>query len=65
VRLKELEEWLSTGQAAKALGLSRPYVIKLAENKSLRAVSTACGWLYDPKSVETFTPTDRRRRGSA
>jgi excisionase family DNA binding protein len=54
VRLKELEEWLSTGQSAKVLGCSRPYVIKLAETKKLRAVNTACGWLYDPKSVESF-----------
>jgi excisionase family DNA binding protein len=54
VRLKELEKWLSTGQTAKALGCSRPYAIKLAESKSLRAVKTACGWIYDPKSVESF-----------
>ncbi|MDP9476573.1 MAG: helix-turn-helix domain-containing protein [Actinomycetota bacterium] len=52
--LKEFEKWLSTGQAAKALGRSRQGVIDLAEEKRLRAVKTAAGWLYDPKSVESF-----------
>ena len=59
VSLKELEKWLSTGEAAEALGCSRPYAIKLAEQKSLRAVRTHCGWLYDPKSVEAFAAEDK------
>ena len=52
--MKELEKWLSTGQAAKALGLSRPSTIARAEAGSIRAVRTAAGWLYDPKDVEAF-----------
>jgi hypothetical protein len=54
VSLKDLEKWLSTTQTARALGWSRQGVINLAEQKRLRAVRTACGWLYDPKSVEAF-----------
>jgi excisionase family DNA binding protein len=52
IRLKELERWLSTGQAARVLGCSRPHVIKLAQLRRVQAVKTAAGWLYDPRSVE-------------
>jgi excisionase family DNA binding protein len=52
--LQELERWMSTGQVADKLGYSRQYVIRLAEEKKLRAAKTAAGWLYDPDSVETF-----------
>jgi len=52
--LREFEQWLSTGQVSKRLGRSRQGVINLAEDKSIRAVKTAAGWLYDPQSVEDF-----------
>jgi excisionase family DNA binding protein len=52
--LQELERWMSTGQVADKLGYSRQYVIRLAEEKKLRAAKTAAGWLYDPDGVETF-----------
>lgn len=54
VSLTELEKWLSTGQVASTLGRSRQGVIDLAESRRLRAVRTAAGWLYDPRSVEAF-----------
>jgi len=54
VSLSELENWLSTGQTARALGRSRQGVIDLAEARRIRSVRTAAGWLYDPKSVEAF-----------
>jgi hypothetical protein len=54
VSLKELEGWLSTGQTARTLGRSRQGVINLAEARHLKAVKTAAGWLYDPRSVEAF-----------
>jgi hypothetical protein len=57
--LRELEQWLSTGQVSKILTRSRQGVINLAEDKSIRAVKTAAGWLYDPQSVEDF----ERRQG--
>ncbi len=60
VTLKELEHWLSTGQVSKKLGRSRQGVIDLAEARRLRAVKTAAGWLYDPKSVETFVEQEAR-----
>jgi hypothetical protein len=62
VRLKELERWLSTMQTARALGWSRQGVINLAEQGRVRAVRTACGWLYDPKSVEDFARSLEVRR---
>jgi hypothetical protein len=49
--LKELESWLSTGQVARELGISRQGAINLAESRKVRAAKTACGWLYDPQSV--------------
>ena len=52
--LKELETWLSTGQVSKKLGMSRQGVIYLAEQRKVRAVKTAAGWLYDPDSVEVY-----------
>ena len=52
--LKELETWLSTGQVSKKLGMSRQGVIYLAEQRKVRAVKTAVGWLYDPHSVEAY-----------
>jgi excisionase family DNA binding protein len=52
--LRELEQWMGTGQVANRLGYSRQYVIKLAKERRIRAVKTGAGWLYDPDSVETF-----------
>ena len=60
VSLKELEQWLSTGQVSNKLGRSRQGVIDLAEARKLRAVKTAAGWLYDPKSVDTFAEQEAR-----
>jgi len=45
---------MSTGQVSKRWGRSRQGVINLAEDKSIRAVKTAAGWLYDPDSVKDF-----------
>jgi hypothetical protein len=50
--IKELEQWLSTGQAASRLNKSRQGIIWMVENKKLRASRTPLGWLIDPKSVE-------------
>jgi excisionase family DNA binding protein len=52
--LKELERWMGTGQVADILDYSRQYVIKLAQDRRIRAVKTGAGWLYDPESVESF-----------
>jgi excisionase family DNA binding protein len=55
--LQELERWMSTGQVANKLGYSRQYVIRLAEEKKLRAAKTAAGWLYDPDAVAVYKAT--------
>ncbi len=52
--LKELEKWLSTGQASSRLGVSRQGALWLANNGHLRGVKTACGWLFDPSSIEDY-----------
>ena len=62
VSLKELEKWMSTTQAAERLGWSRQGVINLAKQGRVRAVRTACGRLYDPKSVEAFALTEAEQQ---
>ena len=62
ISFRELEAWLSTGQVSKQLGRSRQGVINLAEARKLRAVRTAAGWLYDPKSVEEFARLEVERK---
>ena len=57
--LKELETWLSTGQVSKRLSMSRQGVIYLAEQRKVRAVKTAAGWLYDPDSIEAYAARGR------
>ncbi len=61
ISLKELEQWLSTGQVSSRLGRSRQGVIDLAEARKLRAVKTAAGWLYDPASVEAFAEREAKK----
>ena len=58
--LKELERWMGTGQVAGKLGYSRQYIIKLAQERRIRAVKTGAGWLYDPDSVEGFGRGQRK-----
>jgi excisionase family DNA binding protein len=57
--LQELERWMGTRQVADALGYSRQYVIKLAQERRIRAVKTGAGWLYDPESVADFARRTR------
>jgi excisionase family DNA binding protein len=61
--LQELERWMSTGQVADKLGYSRQYIIRLAEERRLRSVKTAAGWLYDPDSVEIFRARLKASKG--
>ena len=61
--LKELENWMSTGQVSKKLGRSRQGVINLARERRLRAVQTGAGWIYDPVSVADFARRETKRKG--
>ena len=63
--LKELENWMSTGQVSKDLGRSRQGVINLARERRLRAVKTGAGWIYDPASVADFARRETKRKGEA
>lgn len=56
--IKELERWLSTSQAKEKMGKSRQGAMWMAENKRVRAVKTAVGWLYDPEDVEKYVERD-------
>ena len=58
--LKELKRWMGTKQVADTLGYSRQYVIKLAQERRIRAVKTGAGWLYDPESVKEFGSRQRK-----
>lgn len=59
VKLKELERWLTSSEAAELLGRSKPYVIGLAKKKRLKGVLTHAGWLFDPDSVEELRRRER------
>jgi excisionase family DNA binding protein len=61
--LKELEQWMGTGQVADRLGYSRQYIINLAKERKIRAVKTGAGWLYDPDSVEIFRARLKANKG--
>ena len=50
--IREIENWLTTSQAASKLNKTRQGVTWMVENKKLRAAKTRLGWLIDPKSVE-------------
>ena len=60
VKLKELEDWLTSSEAAERIGISRQGLHKsYLDNGKLRGVKTHAGWLIDPDDVERV----RRERG--
>ena len=62
--LKELERWMTTGQASRLLGRSRQGTINLAEDRRLRAVKVGGEvWIYDPESVKEFKNKQRKSNG--
>lgn len=52
MKLEELEEWLTPGDAAEVIGVSRQWIHKLLEERRLRSVKTRAGWLIDPADAE-------------
>ena len=52
--IRELEEWLTTSEAASSIGKSRQGVVWLCENRRLRGARTRLGWLVDPIDVERY-----------
>lgn len=61
---REFEQWLTTGDAANRLGKSRQGVVWLLENRRLRGVRTALGWLVDPRDVSRLEQEDDVRAAS-
>ena len=61
--LREFEKWLSITQAAQRLGKTRTGVTWLVENRKIRAVKTAIGYLLDPQSVEEYA--EKQKGGQA
>ena len=59
--LTEFEKWLTTGDSASRLGKSRQGVVWLLENRRLRGVRTALGWLVDPADVERYAREQTKR----
>ena len=57
--IKELEEWLTTSQAASRLNKTRQGVTWMVENRKLRAAKTQLGWLIDPKSVDAARQAEK------
>lgn len=56
---REIATYLSSGQAARAAGVSVQYMTSLAREKRVYAIQTALGWLFEPGCVERFA-ADRR-----
>lgn len=48
------QRWLSTGEAAARLGVSREWVRLLVQRGTLRAQRTRIGFLIDPESVNQY-----------
>lgn len=57
--LRELEDWMTSGQVAGRLGVTRQTALNLARHE-LRAVLVGRNhegrgtWIYDPKDVERY-----------
>lgn len=56
--LQQLEKWITTGEAARRLGKTRQGVTWMLENRRLRGVRTALGWLVDPEAVEDLADSE-------
>ncbi len=60
MKLRDLEDWLTTGQAAKELGITRQRVLAMVADGRLRAVLVGrnqrehgrATWIFDPASIE-------------
>lgn len=59
--IHEFEKWMSAGQAAEEVGVSRQAIWKAANEKRIRVANTANGILVDPASVSAMI---RRRAAS-
>ncbi len=62
--IKEFESWLTAKDVADEFGVSRQYIHRLLENRSLpgRSVKTRLGWLVDPND-EHYKYARATRRG--
>ncbi len=67
--LRDLASWMTTGQVASRLGLSRQSVVEAARDGYLRAAHVGSAhddgkpiWIYDPESVEEYRQRRARRQ---
>lgn len=60
--LRELENWLSPGEAGRRIETSGQWVTHLARSKQIRGVKTSLGWLVDPEDVETLARAKKKKR---
>lgn len=61
--IRELENWLTTSQAASKLNKTRQGITWMVENRRLRAAKTPLGWLIDPESVRQAAKNQREEGG--
>jgi len=52
--MREFESWLTTSEAASALGKTPQGIKHMLNERRLRGVRTRLGWLVDPKDVERY-----------
>lgn len=61
--IKEFESWYTAKDVADEFGVSRQYIHRLLENRSLpgRTVKTRLGWLVDPNDDDYKRERAKRR----
>jgi hypothetical protein len=57
-----LEQWPTTTQASKLLGITHRMVAYLCEHGELECRKIADRWLVSPQSVADWTPKRKRRK---
>ena len=60
--VRQVERWLSAGEAGHILGTSATWVSRLAREGRIEGVYTSLGWLLVPESVKKEA---RRRKEKA
>ena len=62
MRLSDLESWLTPSGAAKIIGVSRQMTLRYLQDKHLRGVRTAQGWLVDPDDAKRLARERQERQ---
>lgn len=52
--MNDIENWLTTGEASRKIGISPSYLVRLAHDKKIKGTNTKLGYLFDPASVDAY-----------